>query len=295
MNLKLSTIAVATALTLGAAISSADEIETTDVVSADQNYVSLGLGYGNLNNKNVEPFKTAAFKKGSKDSDGILDTLKQNIAYNISIGHLFSVDSSMAYGFEVGFSGYPKSDLTAFKSDTKAPESDASKTTARAKPKSDDTDDTKPESQAGTNVTVSDTATSIDVLAVGKYYVSPEFNLNLKLGLAYLMLKREVEASHVDEAGKNARKATQTGIDGATTVNRLVPAVSAGVGYKIMDNLTLNLDAKYTFDYSFTGEKQIDTLPDVKDIKTDTDTAKAAQGLLHFSTFTVLAGLTYNF
>lgn len=242
MNLKSVTIAVTTAVALGAA----------SVASAEQiTYLSLGLGFDPLANMVYNNLKSNSLYPISGDS--FFGKFKNNAAYNVSTGHLWSVGNSMAYGVEIGFSAYPTLSATNLKN------------------KADATTIPYVEGMLG--------AKSVDLFAVGKYSLSPKFNVNAKLGESYLMRNATGKVHMVIDILKHTMD-----------LSELVPAASVGIGYKITNNFTINLDARF----AYIGLE--DSTLDAKAIKDPKAIAKAfANAFLPHGVDAILASMTYSF
>lgn len=109
----------------------------------------------------------ATFGRHQTNSDNVVDKLTNNVFFDVNAGHLWPVGSSMAYGVKAGFSHSPTIRITDLKD-----KEDAA---------------TTPHVESILNIN------SLNMFAVGKYYLSPKFNANAKLGASYLMLSRSTK------------------------------------------------------------------------------------------------------
>ena len=256
MKLKLSTVAVATALTLGATASLAETDYQAFSMPLDSNYLHLGAGYGHLNN--IAQYLATDGYKSTDTSDGSYSSqFIKNVGYNISVGHLWSTDPTSALGVEIGFYQYPKTSIEKV-----GPTTDDKTTTEK----------------------VEDQARNVNMSLVSRYNFNSDFGIQVKAGLAYLMSNRHYNTYETSDG-----TTTEVPNSKADMSNeKFVYTVTGGMVYKLTDKLDLNIDA------TFTPARGLN-LKEPEAPKSDVDAKSIEKENLVFSTLAITAGLTYNF
>ncbi len=159
-------------------------------------YVGVDAGYGNIYSK---PYNLVQIESGFTNPDGsniyIPATGRSSggFAYGLNGGYLWNANR-FGFGGELAFNGYPNTQYTT----------------------SQETADVE--------------ATSVLIMAVGKYYFPGNISIALKGGGAYV----------VDTYDNN-------NTDNSQTTNNMQAAVGASIAYAITQNISINLNGHYIF------------------------------------------------
>lgn len=177
-------------------------------------YAGAGVGAGNL----VNSFSTSSI-------DGIStrysDSTDFNFAARAEAGYLFGVTSNLLVGAEVGYNYFPKTKLADVTFNGKS---------------------------STANITTNTNAYVFDALGVAKYFVTENFNVFGKAGLAYV---HTVSTTTTTLTDSSVTPATVTVTTEKSKNDAYLPEVAAGVGY----NITPALEATVAYNHAFgTGD-----------------------------------------
>ncbi len=178
------------------ALGSTAALADADYMTGGHPYVGVGLGYGGIVIPTASTFDNTTGSTGDETNSG-------GFAYAIKAGYLYGIQH-FAVGGELSYNGFPNStDNVSF---------------------------------LGTSVNV-DTykASSVNLLGVGEYFITPAVNVNVKAGGALTMQKYDINPALTDGTSLSASS------------TQVLPVVGAGVGYNVTQHVVVGVDGLYTF------------------------------------------------
>ena len=187
-------------------------------------YVGAGLGYAKTTTpKNLFEKKNSLGGTGADEGIAIGQKSKfDHFAAAAHMGYLFPVTQNFLLGAELGYNYLPENKYTFGAAGVTAPKTDL------------------------VNGTIKYSQYSIDLLGVAKYYVTDEFNIFGKAGIAYV--NQKVTQSFTEgNSGLDVQDFLKTLPSISSSEAKFLPKVAVGVGYNITQNVELTAQYSHTF------------------------------------------------